>query len=151
MHCIIMWLATPISYQPHHLATNGPLSDLKPQGSFHVSQSSTVSGHSWYGVVILGDRWSEWTNFLHTACILSEEDCNIEFFMNWVVFTVSQTSINKGVRLCYFVEHKMLNTQSCIYTKKSAFACISINFGEKPYRKMTIKIAIATLIFVTWF
>ena len=46
------------SYQSHHVATNGPLSDLKPQGSFHVSQSSTVSGQlkqSWYGVVILGD------------------------------------------------------------------------------------------------
>ena len=42
----------------HHVATNGPLSDLKPQGSFHVSQSSTVSGQlkqSWYGVIILGD------------------------------------------------------------------------------------------------
>ena len=31
-------------YQSHHVATNGPLSDLKPQGSFQVSQSSTVSG-----------------------------------------------------------------------------------------------------------
>ena len=30
------------SYQSHHVATNGPLSDLKPQGSFHVSQPSTV-------------------------------------------------------------------------------------------------------------
>ena len=40
------------SYQ-YHVAINGPLSDLKPQGSFHVSQSSTVSGQlkqSWYGV-----------------------------------------------------------------------------------------------------
>ena len=49
-----------------------------------------------------------------------------------------------------FLEHKKLNT----YTKNQLY--ISINFGEKPYQKMAIKMAIAikvnfhTLIF-SWF
>ena len=45
--------------------------------------------------------------------------------------------------LLWLLLHKKLNT----YTKNQL--CISINFGEKPYRKKTIKMAIARLIFRT--
>ena len=50
---------------------------------------------------------------MNTACILSGEGRNRVFFliiMHGVVFTVSQTSVNKGVRenSVNFLEHKKL-------------------------------------------
>ena len=69
------------SYQPHHLATNGLLSDHTPQGSFHVSQSSTGLGMGWL-------LWS-WrhavgiSQFFNTACVLSGEDRNIILWTEW--------------------------------------------------------------------
>ena len=86
-------------------------------------------------------------NFLHTACILSGEGCNRVFSdYHAQIGFYSQPNERIIIKerekiLFYILEHKKLNT----YTKNQLF--ISINIREKPYRKMTIKMAIARLIF----
>ena len=102
-----------------HVATNGPLSDLKPQVSFHVSQSSTVSGQLIKAVSVgMGWLFSETVSrnepiFLHTACILSR---NTAFFSDYHALSGFLQSGKARENFMLFLEHKKLNHKQ----KKSA-------------------------------